>query len=84
MPLSDDFSLIYHSLDVSVTDYIAALHRLAEYCALGNMLDKILRDRLVCGINNSTMLEKMNQTLRKLSYGGSLNQAGTLRLKKLE
>ena len=46
------FNTRNRSLDESVADYVAALRRLAEHCALGNMLDEMLRDRLVCGINN--------------------------------
>ena len=46
------FNTRNRSLDELVADYVAALRRLAEHCALANMLDKMLRDRLVCGINN--------------------------------
>ena len=41
-------------LDESVADYVAALW-LAEHCAFGEMLDEMLRDRVVCVINNSTI-----------------------------
>ena len=53
------FNTRNRSLDESVADYVAALRRLAEHCALGNMLDEMLRDRLVCGINNSAVQKRL-------------------------
>ena len=53
------FNTRIRSLDESVVDYVAALRRLAEHCALGNMLDKMLRDRLVCGISNSAVQKRL-------------------------
>ena len=45
--------------DESIADYVAALRRLAEHCAFGNMLDEMLRDRVVCGINNSAIQKRL-------------------------
>ncbi|KAJ8041485.1 hypothetical protein HOLleu_12313 [Holothuria leucospilota] len=36
----------------SVSSYVAELRALAEYCNYGITLNDMLRDRLVCGINN--------------------------------
>ena len=57
------------SLDESVADYVAALQRLAEHCAFGDMLDEMLWDLIVCSINNSAiqkqLLAKPELTLTK-------------------
>ena len=45
--------------DESIADYVAALQRLAEHCAFGDMLDEMLRDRVVCGINNSAIQKRL-------------------------
>ena len=37
----------------SVANYIAELRALSHYCNLGDTLELILRDRIVCGINNT-------------------------------
>ena len=34
----------------SVSQYMAELRRLSQYCEYGDSLDSMLRDRLVCGI----------------------------------
>ena len=49
------FNSRLRALDESVADYVAALWRLAEHCAFGNMLDEMLRDRVICGINKSVI-----------------------------
>ena len=36
----------------SVLTYVAELRSIAEYCNFGATLELMLRDRLVCGINN--------------------------------
>ncbi|GCB62988.1 hypothetical protein scyTo_0014566 [Scyliorhinus torazame] len=43
-----------------VTELLAILRRMAEYCEFGPSLIQMLRDRLVCGINN---VETQNQLL---------------------
>ena len=49
------FNSSTHSLDESVADYMAALQRLDECCAYGKILEEMLFDRLVCGINNAAI-----------------------------
>lgn len=43
----------------SISDYVAALRQLSEFCEYGGTLDEMLRDRLVCGVNH----EKLQQRL---------------------
>ena len=40
----------------SIATYIAALRNLAEHCSYG---DKMLRDRLVCGVNHDTIQSRL-------------------------
>ena len=39
----------------SVATFVADLRRLSEYCEFGESLVEMLRDRLICGINNDRM-----------------------------
>ena len=48
-----------HAPDKSVGDYVAALRRLTEHCAYGEMLEEMLHDRLVCGINNAAIQRRL-------------------------
>ena len=43
----------------SVADYVAELRRLAEFCEFCTTLDKMLRDRLVCGVNDESIQKKL-------------------------
>ena len=43
----------------SVADFIAQLRQLSEYCNFGTNLNDMLRDRLVVGINNDTIQERL-------------------------
>ena len=45
----------------SVAAYLAELRRLAEHCNYGDTLDKMLRDRLVWGINDAGIQKKLLQ-----------------------
>lgn len=53
----------------SVQEYLTELRRLSEHCEFGNTLDNMLRDRIVCGINNVTiqrkLLAEVNLTLKR-------------------
>ena len=46
----------------SAEEYIMALYKLAEDCKYGNMKSKMIRDRLVVGIRNSSLSESFNWT----------------------
>ena len=43
----------------SVATFVADLRRLSEYCKFGNSLVEMLRDRLICGINNDQMQRRL-------------------------
>ena len=43
----------------TVTEYLAALNSLSEFCDFGEKLDEYVRDRLVCGIGNERILQKL-------------------------
>lgn len=53
----------------TVAAYIAELRRISEHCNYGDTLSEMLRDRLVCGINDSTtqrrLLSEKDLTLDK-------------------
>lgn len=39
--------------------FVAELRKLSKYCNLGDTLDDMLRDRLVCGINNQHLQRRL-------------------------
>lgn len=43
----------------SVSTFIAELRRLAKYCNFGTFLDRMLRDRIVCGIKCADIQVKL-------------------------
>ena len=43
----------------SVATFVADLRRLSEYCEFGDSLVEMLRDRLICGINNDRMQRRL-------------------------
>ena len=45
--------------DESVEQYIAALYRLIETCDYGDLTDEMLRDRLVVGIRDTALSERL-------------------------
>ena len=51
----------------SVSQYMAELRRLSQYCEYGDSLDSVLRDHLVCGINHDRTQQRL------LSEGGNLS-----------
>ena len=59
----------------SVADYLAALRRLAEYCNYGGTLEKMLRDRLVWGINDAGIRRKLLQENDPLTPARALTVA---------
>ena len=42
-----------------MADFVADLRRLAEFCNFGDTLEKMIRDRLVCGINDAAIQKKL-------------------------
>lgn len=39
--------------------FVSELHSLAEFCNFGTSLDDMIRDRVICGINNTKIQQKM-------------------------
>ena len=42
-----------------VAEFVADLRRLAKHCNFGDTLEKMLSDRLACGINDSSIQKKL-------------------------
>eukprot|EP00731_Ephydatia_muelleri_P017286 Em0010g384a len=42
-----------------IADFVAALRALSEHCEFGMSLEDVLRDRLVCGINNPSIQRRL-------------------------
>ena len=53
------FNTRSRKLGESVATYVAELRRLAEFCNYGGSLDKMIRDRLVSGINDDNIQKKL-------------------------
>ena len=58
----------------SVAAYVAELRRLAQYCNYGDTLDKMLRDRIVYGINDEATQKKLLQ-VTDLTYAKAVSVA---------
>ena len=43
----------------SVADYVADLRKLAEFCNYGDTLNKMLRDRLIWGVKDTSIQKKL-------------------------
>ena len=56
-------------LGETIAAFIADLRALAEFCNFGHFLDDMLRDRIVCGVNNAkiqqALLSEKTLTLKK-------------------
>ena len=63
--------------DENVSSYVAELHSLAVYCNFGATLEVMLRDRLVCGMNNEGIKNKL-LVEADLTYGKGLDIARSL------
>ena len=61
----------------SVTTYIAELKRLSEGCAFGNFLQEMLRDQIVCGINDPRIQRRLLAE-RELTYKSAFELAQSM------
>ena len=57
-------------LGESISQYMAELRRLSQYCEHGDSVESMLRDRLVCGVNHDRTQQRLlsegaNLTLQK-------------------
>ena len=59
----------------TVAAYVAELRRLAEHCNYGTTLDKMLRDKLVWGINDAGIQKKLLQESDPLTLARALTVA---------
>ena len=53
------FNTRVHQQDESIVVFKAELRRLTEYCEIGTTMDDMLRDRLVCGVNDSRIQRQL-------------------------
>ena len=58
----------------TVAAFVAELRRLAEHCNYGDTLEKMLRDRLVSGVNEEAIQRKLLAE-RELTYDSALRIA---------
>ena len=45
--------------DETVNDFVPDLHKLSEFCDYGKMKDNLIRDRIVVGITDDDLSEKL-------------------------
>ena len=55
------FNMRRHEEGESVDTFITSLYELAEHCGYGDLHNEIIRDRIVVGIRNSALSEKLQQ-----------------------
>ena len=67
------FNQRYQLLDESADHFITEIHRLADNCEFGDMKDLLIRDRLVVGIRDGALSERL-----QLESDLTLNKAKTL------
>ena len=63
----------------SIAEYVAALRKLAEFCNYGESLDKMLRDRFVCGIAHPTVQKRL-LTETELTFTKAVTVAQAVKL----
>ena len=56
------FGTRYQKQDESISDFIVALKKLSIHCNYGEFLNRALRDRFVCGLNNPKIQNKLLNT----------------------
>ena len=67
------FNCLIRGSNESVAEYVTSLRQLAEHCEYGQFLDDMLRDRIVCGINDA-------QTQRRLLGEAGLTLKGAFEI----
>ena len=61
----------------SITDYDAALRRLATHCRFGETLEEVLRDRLVCGLRHENIQRRLLSEV-ELTYSKAMDIARSM------
>lgn len=63
----------------SMAAYVAGLRALGQTCGFGDMLDDMLRDRLVCGVNDRRIQHRLlTETETKLTFKRALELAQSM------
>ena len=60
-------------LDESITDYVAELRSMCEDCRFGAFLDKMLRDKLVVGVNDDNIHRRLLAERDTVTFNEALN-----------
>ena len=68
------FNSRFRRPDESVSTYVAELRALAEFCNFGDSLSLMIRDRLVCGINDENT-QRLLLAEKELTYDKALEIA---------
>ena len=66
-------------MDESISDYIVTLKKLSIHCNYGEFLNRALRDRFVCGLNNVKIQNKLLNT-SSLTFDTACNIAISMEL----
>ena len=61
----------------AINTYIAELRKMTEYCEFGGFLNDALRDKFVCGLNN-TSIRKRLLTEKNLTLDNAINMATSI------
>ena len=59
----------------SIATFVAELHASAEHCNFGRSLDDMIRDRVVCGVNDDTIQKRLLAEGDKLTLTKALTLA---------
>ena len=68
------FNTRVRSASESVADYVAALREIAQHCEYKESLQDMLRDRLVCGVNNEAITNRLLSE-KKLTFDKAMELA---------
>ena len=72
----------------SVTAHLAKLKRLSEHCSFSDSLDDVLRDRIVCGIQDQRtqrrLLEEPDLTLKRVFEVAQAIESTDTQVKELQ
>lgn len=73
----------------SIASFVVALQQLVEFFEFGNKLNDMLRDRLVCGVNDERIQRKLQleakltfETAKKLAQAAEIAEKDTRQLKR--
>ena len=64
----------------SVATYVAELKHLGEHCQFGDKLNEMVRDRLVCGVNDIRIQNRLLQESSSLTYEKAFQIAQSIEL----